>query len=191
MRKIVYYVAITADGFIASRDGSFAVFLHEGPHLADLAALLPETVPGHLREAVGVAGANRRFDAVLMGRRTYQVGLDLGVTSPYPHLQQHVFSRTLTSSPDPAVSVVGGDPLSYVRQLKSAPGRDIWLCGGGQLASAIHAEIDEVILKVNPVLIGAGVPLFAGPVEATRLALLHTRQYANGFVVLHYTRPGM
>ena len=188
MRRVVYYVAVTADGFIAQRDGSFDAFLQDGPHLADLVTLFPETIPGHLRDALGVTGANRRFDAVLMGRRTYQVGLDLGVTSPYPHLRQYVFSRTLSTSPDPAVTVVSSDPLPYAEALKNTPGRDIWLCGGSELALALFPVIDELILKVNPVVIGTGIPLFAGEVDATRLALVHTRQYANGFVLLLYTR---
>jgi dihydrofolate reductase len=187
MRRLVYYIAITADGFIALADGSFGVFLQSGEHMGDLFALLPETVPGHLREAVGVSGPNRRFDTVLMGRRTYQVGLDLGVTSPYPHLRQIVFSRTLSTSPDAAVTLVSGDPLPAVEGLKGEDGRDIWLCGGGELAAAVAPAIDEIILKVNPVVIGAGTPLFARGIEPRRLALVHSRQYANGFALLHYS----
>lgn len=186
MRKLVYYVAVTADGFIARSDGSFDVFLQEGDHLADLIALLPETVPGHLREPLGVTGANRRFDAVLMGRRTYDVGLEFGVTSPYPHLRQYVFSRSLATSPDPAVTVVASDPLDFVQRLKAEEGRDLWLCGGGELAATLAPEIDVLILKVNPVLIGTGIRLFAGSIVSKRLTLTHTRQYANGFVLLEY-----
>jgi dihydrofolate reductase len=186
MRKLVYYVATTADGFIATTDGSFDVFLQRGEHMADLFARLPETVPGHLREAVGVSGPNRRFDTVLMGRRTYQVGLDLGVTSPYPHLRQFVVSRSLTNSPDAAVTLVAGDPLSAVRALKAEAGRDIWLCGGAELAAVLAPVIDELILKVNPVAIGAGIPLFAGRIDPMPLALVHSQHYANGFTLLEY-----
>jgi dihydrofolate reductase len=189
MRELTYYVASTVDGFIADPDGAFDAFLAEGEHLADLFAEFPETVPGHLRDAVGVRGENRAFDAVLMGRGTYDVGLALGVTSPYPHLRQYVFSRSLPASPDPAVTLVAGDAVAAVRSLKREPGRGIWLCGGGDLAAQLLPEIDQLILKVNPVLLGAGIPLFAGGAAgAVPLALPASRVYPNGFVLQRY-RP--
>ena len=84
MRKLIYYVASTIDGFIAHKDGTWGGFLTEGEHFADLFASFPETVPNHLRDALGVHGENKRFDVVLMGRGTYEVGLKMGVTNPYP-----------------------------------------------------------------------------------------------------------
>jgi dihydrofolate reductase len=186
MRKLTYYVACTVDGFIARADGSFDFFLAEGEHLADLFASYPETVPGHLRGALGVRDGNRYFDAVLMGRRTYEVGLRVGVTSPYPHLEQYLFSRTLERSPDAGVTLVSGDPVAFVKGLKEAPGKDIWLCGGGELAAALFPEIDELILKVNPVLLGSGIRLFAGAVEQAELQFADSKTYRNGFVLLRY-----
>jgi len=187
-RRLVYLVAVTIDGFITGANGALDMFLGEGEHLADLFTTFPEMVPGHLRERLNVTGSNRRFDTVLMGRRTYQPALDVGITSPYPHLTQFVWSRSLTTSPDPVVTVFAGDPIRLVQSLKAAPGGDIWLCGGGELAAAAFPEIDELILKVNPVVVGCGTPLFAGAVDPTRFALAHSRQFANGFLLLHFTR---
>ncbi len=186
MRRLTYYVACTVDGFIARADGSFDFFLTEGEHLADLFASFPETVPAHLRDALGVRGANQCFDAVLMGRRTYEVGLKVGVTSPYPHLKQYVVSRSLGRSPDAAVTLVPGDPVAFVRGLKQEPGKDIWLCGGGELATTLFPEIDEIILKVNPVLLGSGIRLFSGAVRQSDLKLADSKVYSNGFVLLRY-----
>jgi dihydrofolate reductase len=187
MRSLTYYVATTADGYIARPDGSHGGFLFDGPHLRDLAQRFPETFPGHLREPLGITAGPARFDAVLMGRRTYEVGLQMGITSPYPHQQQYVFSRTLPASTDPTVAFVSGDPLARVRALKQEPGRDIWLCGGGELAGRLLPEIDELFLKVNPVVFGSGVPLIAGADPAALpLSLLSSHGYANGVVLLHY-----
>lgn len=186
MRALTYYVATTADGFIAGADGSFDAFLPDGPQLADLLADFPETFPGHLRGPLGVTAPNRVFDTVLMGRATYEVGQRAGITSPYPHLRQYLCSTTLTASPDPAVTLVGSDPVALVRGLKQEPGGGLWLCGGGQLAAALFDEIDELILKVNPVVLGAGIPLFARAVPPTRLRPLDRKVYDNGFVRLHF-----
>lgn len=186
MRELKYYVACTVDRFIAREDGSFDFFLAEGEHLADLFNSFPETVPGHLREALGVSGENRVFDAVLMGRRTYEVGLQVGVTSPYPTMKQYLVSRSMKESPDEKVELVSGDAVRFVRELKQGAGKDIWLCGGAELAAALFPEIDELILKVNPVLLGSGIPLFAGAVEQTKLELTDSKVYRNGFMLARY-----
>ena len=186
MRKLVYYVACTVDRFIARSDGSFDFYLTEGQHLTDLVEAFPETVPGHLRTALGVTAENQHFDTVLMGRATYEVGLNEGVTSPYPHMQQHLFSRTLKQTPDPNVELSRTDPVTTVRQLKQQSGKDIWLCGGGELATVLFPEIDKLILKVNPILLGTGIPLFSGIVQETALELSDGKIYSNGFTLLTY-----
>nr|AIT69760.1 deaminase/reductase [uncultured bacterium] len=90
MRELKYYVACTVDRFICREDGSFDFFLAEGEHFKDLIEAFPETFPGHLRNILGISAANKWFDAVLMGRKTYEVGLREGVTSPYPQMKQYL-----------------------------------------------------------------------------------------------------
>src|SRR5512140_2701358 len=133
MRKLVYFVACTADGLIAREDGSFDFFPATGEHLPYILEEYPESIPGHLRDALGVGGENRHFDTVLMGRKTYEVGTSVGITNPYPHLRQYVVSQSMAGSPDSAVSVAAGDPRVLVRELKQEGGLGIWLCGGAAL----------------------------------------------------------
>jgi dihydrofolate reductase len=182
----VYYVAVTLDGFIARRDGSYDGFLFEGPHFRDLVERFPETFPSHLRTRLGIVKEPQRFDTVLMGRATYEVGVREGITSPYAHLRQYVVSSSMATSVDPAVELNSGDPLDLVRRLKLEEGKDIWLCGGSKLAASIAPEIDELILKINPVVIGAGIPLFAGPAGTRSAEMLEHRPYPNGFVLARY-----
>lgn len=186
MSRQVYYVACTIDGFIAREDGSFDWFLTEGEHFADLLEFFPETIPAHLRDALGVMAENRRFDVVLMGRKTYEVGLQVGITSPYPHLRQYIFSDSMTESPDGEVQLVSGNAVAMVKDLKRDVDKDIWLCGGSELATRLFPEIDELILKVNPVLIGSGIPLFSGTVRPTALEVGVNKSYGNGFRLTHY-----
>ena len=188
-RRLVYYVACTVDGFIAYEDGSFDWALFRGEHFTDLIEKFPETFPVHLRQVLGVSQNPRRFDTVLMGRKTYEVGLNAGIASPYEPLRQFVVSRSMPEIPHTAVHFHRGAALDLVRQLKAEEGKDIWLCGGAKLAASVFTEIDELILKINPVVIGSGIPLFDGAVNARATMLTEYKVYANGFVFARYDLP--
>lgn len=171
MRRLAYYVAVTSDGFIAHSDGSVDGFLMEGEHVQDFMDSLSA------------------YDTVLMGRATYDFGRSFGVTNPYPGLRQYVFSRTLRERPDPAITLVARDASSRVRELKAEnTGKDIWLCGGAELAADLFAEelIDDLILKVNPIVFGAGKTLFSRAAKPRSLQLTGNKTYGNGVVVLRY-----
>ncbi|MFF9026822.1 dihydrofolate reductase family protein [Streptomyces iakyrus] len=165
MRKLVYYIAATLDGFIAGPDGADPTgpdgfWPIPGDYVQYLAAEYPETLPDPARKALSVTAEGTHFDTVLEGRRTYEIGLDAGITDAYPHLRHLVFSTTLTESPDPAVELVASDPVAKVRELKQEDGKDLWLIGGGELAGALYTEIDQLIVKLGPLTIGTGIPLF-------------------------------
>ncbi|WP_394836557.1 dihydrofolate reductase family protein [Pendulispora rubella] len=170
MRKLSYYIASTVDGFISHADRSLEGFLMEGDHAQDFFASL------------------QSYDTVLMGRETYDLGRKFGVTNPYPTMEQYVFSRTLKESPDPAVKVVSENVAGLVRELKNRQGKDIWLCGGADVASQLFTEglIDEVIVKVNPVLFGSGKTMFSDQVKLTALELVDKKFFNSGVVVLRY-----
>jgi dihydrofolate reductase len=185
MRKLIYYIAISTDGFIAESDGTVDAFPMQGEHMTDLFADFPETFPAPARAALGITAPNRVFDAVLMGKATYDVGAQQGVMSPYPQLDQYVVSSSMERQPDPAVTLIRDNPAAAVRELKAREGLAIWLCGGGKLASALYDEIDEVIVKINPLLLGAGIPMFAGKVPPTALRLIERKVYPSGYVRMH------
>src|SRR5699024_6157301 len=79
MRKLIYYVAVTLDGYIAAPDGGFDFFPLEGDHGPWIVENYPESVPGHVREHLGLAETPPPlFATVLMGRATPQVAVDDG-----------------------------------------------------------------------------------------------------------------
>jgi dihydrofolate reductase len=189
LRSLAYYVATSIDGYIAGPHGEFDFY----PVSDDLAAHMneeaPETVPTHIRKQTGLDAPNKCFDTVLMGRGAYQPVLDIGLTSPYAHLRQYVFSTTIPEIADPAVELVSGDPLALVRRLKEEDdGLGIWLCGGGKLAGALLPEIDELIVKTYPVVAGSGIPAFDGEFRPTLFKLTAKRTFGNGAVVMRYAR---
>jgi len=197
MRRLVYCIASTLDGFIAGPDGADPT----GPdgfwpiaddYLKHLAAELPEVLPAQARSAFGITGEGTRFDTVLEGRRTYELGLRAGITDAYPHLRHLVFSRTLTQSPDPAVELIATDPVAKVRELKATDGKDIWLLGGSTLAGALYPEIDQLLVKLSPLTLGTGLPLFSPdtPFDPRTWELTEHTVLQSGAAFLTYTRAG-
>ena len=154
MRRLVYFVAVTLDGFIAGPDGgdpSGSDFLPVTPDLVEhLVSTWPETLPGPAREAMGLSGAGTHFDTVVEGRGSYDVGLAAGLLDAYPHLRHLVVSTSLADRDDLPVEVVTGDPVERVRQLKAEDGLDIWLVVGGTLAQALRVLGDKVVEDKKP-----------------------------------------
>ncbi|MEL6105735.1 MAG: dihydrofolate reductase family protein [Planctomycetota bacterium] len=187
MRKLTYLIATSFDGFISRPDGAIEDFDFEGDHVADLLEMYPETMPTHLREHFPVADELKHFDTVLMGRRTYELGLQTGVVSPYRHLRQFVFSSSLPEPPSEELKLVRSGAEEVVRSLKHEDGKGIWLCGGPRLASSLIDWIDELVLKVNPFLMGCGKPIFAEPTTKRPLEFIDRRQYQSGFSLARYS----
>ncbi|KAA9378468.1 dihydrofolate reductase [Microbispora cellulosiformans] len=187
MRKLVYYVGVSIDGYIAGPGGEFDFFPMEDT-LAWIIDEYPETVPSHMRAQMGLEAPNRRFDTVVMGRGTYQPALDAGVTSPYAHLRQYVVSASVPEIGDPQVELVRSDPTGLVRRLKQEEGGDIWLCGGGTLAGALLPEIDELIVKSYPVVAGDGISAFTGAFRPTPFTPARSRSLGSGTTVTWYDR---
>jgi len=190
-RKLKYHVATSLDGFIARDDDSTDCFP------GDLQA---ENVTDYLFSLAS------EYDTVLMGRGTYEIGLKVGVSDPYPQMETYVFSRTLKDSPNPRVHLVHENVADVVRGLKARAGedidwgrvirgaqahahKDIYLCGGGNLARTLFAEglIDEVVIKLNPVLLGSGKPVVSRLPQDIPLELMSTKTYRTGIVLLRYS----
>ncbi|KQP56420.1 dihydrofolate reductase family protein [Agreia sp. Leaf283] len=189
MRKLIYYVAVSIDGYIADRAGGFDAFLVEGDHASVVFGEYADALPAHVHAALTIVPPKTRFDTVIMGWNTLIPALDAGITSPYPHLRQVVASRH-PRDVDPAI-VLTDDPLGTVRELKREEGLDIWLCGGGQLAGALMPEIDHIVLKRNPIVFGSGIPLFGdATTEPRSYALARTRSFESGVVVEEYASRG-
>jgi dihydrofolate reductase len=167
MRRVRYGVGMSLDGFIAdARDGT-------GWMTGD---------PGYDSKPFFAS-----VDAVLVGRRSYEVMLRGGMRS-YPGLRTYVFSRTLKPLEYPEVTVVADDGRAVVADLRAGSGKDIWLCGGGVLfRSLLEADlVDTVELGVSPMLLGQGRPLLPTRAESRRLKLTHHEAFPSGLLVLHY-----
>ncbi|MCS5717748.1 dihydrofolate reductase family protein [Herbiconiux sp. CPCC 205763] len=188
MRELVYYVAVSLDGFIAGPNGEFDSFLAEGDHMDVINERFADTIPTDFADALHIPQSRSMFDTVLMGWNTYAVGLPFGVESPYRHLRQIVFTRGRNATGE-SLEVSRDDPAEVVRRLKQEVGASIWLCGGGALAATLADEIDRLVLKRNPVLFGTGIPLFGErPYRPERFDEVATTAFESGVVLSEYRR---
>lgn len=132
----------------------------------------------------------KTIDTVLMGRKTYEVGLKLseGQSNPYPGMKNYVFSRTLKEIKDKSTELVKEDAAGFVRRLKKQEGKDICVMGGGEFAKTLFEAglIDEIGFNIHPVLLGSGVPLFHEMKHQINLELLECKPFTNGCVLVTY-----
>lgn len=187
MRDLVYYVAVSLDGYIAAPDGSFDAFPAEGDHMPVLLREFADAVPAHVLSAIGAEAPLDRFDTVIQGWNSYAVALAAGIERPYAHLREYVATRSHTDAPEGVTFTA--DALGTVRELKQEQGKDIYLCGGGDLAGVLLPEIDRLVLKRNPVVLGDGIRLF-GHADATtvNVTLERCRSFGSGVIVEEYRR---
>ncbi len=172
MRRIVYSVAMSLDGYIAGPKGN-----------VDWIIMDPDI---DFREIFD------QFDTIVMGRRTFEP-MAKSASSPGPNMfgdmKIFVISRTLQQHDHADVTIVGEDFAGTLTSLKEAPGKDIWLFGGGLLFRSLAEAgfVDAVEVAVIPVLLGEGIPLLPPPAGKTVLKLTSHKVYEkSGIVGLNY-----
>lgn len=189
MRTLTYFIAASVDGFIASPTDDVDFFPLPEEYLTHLKTEYPETLPTPGRQQLGVDDApNKRFDTIVMGRGTFEPAIKAKLASPYAHLRQVIVSSTLSQSDYPEVEICSGDPAARVRELKAEDGLGIYLAGGAKLAGALRDEIDEMIVKIYPIMLGAGVPVINTDFRVTSLRATGVRTFGSGHVILSYVR---
>ena len=176
MRTVTYGGAVSLDGFLAGVDGAID-WLHFSKDVQQV-----------------MTDYWKNVDTVLMGRKTYAVsaGQDPAKVKSgkrkKPAMRTYVFSRTLTSIDQPGIELVAGDAVEFVRKLKRAPGKDICLMGGGELAQSLLAAglVDQIGLNIHPILLGSGIPTFRDTAHRVKLALTESRLLDGGCILANY-----
>lgn len=177
MRQLILNMSVSLDGFVADPDRKLD-WLFGNPD-AELTAATTD--------ALSNAGVHA------MGRATY---LDMATAwpdssapqaAPMNEIPKVVFSQTLTEGSWADTRIANGDLADEVARLKAEPGKEILAHGGVRLAQSLASLrlIDEYRLRIHPVALGKGLPLF---VERQRLTLHDTRRFPSG-VVVHTYRP--
>ncbi|MEP4531472.1 MAG: dihydrofolate reductase family protein [Cyclobacteriaceae bacterium] len=175
MRKVKMYIAISLDGKIADEAGGVG-WLDEIP--------LPEGTD------YGYGDFIKSIDTTIMGNSTYQQVLSFPVEFPYKEQENFVYTKNQELTNDENVTFVSSDFSQHIKSLKQQSGKDIWLIGGGQVNTLVHNLdlVDEYWIFVMPVILGAGIPLFADHPIKTSLQLIHSETYDSGVTFLHYSK---
>ena len=171
MRKVVFGGANSLDNYFARKDGAVDWLLWND----EVGAVIAESW--------------KRFDTMLMGRKTYEVSAKSGMGSGGSGgPKTYVFSRALKEIPGQNVELITQDAAGFVRRLKEQEGKDICLMGGGDFAKTLFEAglIDEIGFNIHPVLLGAGVPVFLPMERQIDLELLECKVFKTGCVLVTY-----
>jgi len=179
-RNLVLQMSISVDAFVAGPEGELDwIFADPDPELTAWTV-----------DSVWQAGVHA------MGSATYREMAAHWPTSTEPYaapmneLPKVVFSKSLTEAPWGETRIVRGDLVEEVGRLKAEPGNPIMAHGGARFARALCAAglVDEYRLRVHPVALGAGLPLFSDLPARQRLELVDAKAYGSG-VAVHIYRP--
>ncbi len=172
VRKIIAYIAVSADGFIA-RPGGGIDWLDDPRFKGDY----------------GMSAFFTSIDTILWGGTTYREALDRGGIEPFGPTGRHVvFTTRPPAERTPRVEFTSEPVRTVAGRLRRAPGKHIWMMGGGKLIGSFldAGEIDEFIIHVIPTFIGEGIPLIAPRHRTVPLVLESVRRFPDGVVRLHY-----
>jgi dihydrofolate reductase len=169
MRRVRYAVAMSLDGYLAGPKGE-ADWITPDPEI-DFHALF------------------KQFDTALIGRRTFEAMASRGGT--LPGMKTFVFSRTLRPSDCPKATLVADQAEAVVADLRSRPGKDIWLFGGGELFRSLAAArlVDTVEVSIIPIMLGEGIPVLPPPAQRVKLKWTSHKVYQTGIIALEYALP--
>lgn len=181
--KTQYYTASSLDGFIATVD-------HSLEWLFQLGDVNETSYPQFIQDVGALAMGSATYEWML--RHVVKPGTASG--SPWPYQQPAwVFShRDLQRLPGANISFVSGDVRPVHAQMSAAAqGKNIWLVGGGELVGQFWDAglLDELIVQVGSVTLGAGQPLLPRQIAFPPLQLTAVRQIGSGFVELRYAVP--
>ena len=181
--KTQYYTATSLDGFIAPAD-------HSLEWLFQLGDVEETSYPEFIAEVGALAMGSSTYEWMLR----HVVGTSETPAGAWPYSQPAwVFShRQLPDVPGADIRFVSGDvqPV-HALMAEAAGGKNVWVVGGGDLVGQFHDAglLDEIIVQIGSVTLGAGKPLLPRLIAFPPLELQSVRQIGSGFAELHYAVP--
>ncbi len=175
MKKVVVYIAMSLDGYIADKDGSVAWLAGDGSDPENMGSY-PQFI--------------ETIDRVILGYKTYeQIATELSPNVwPYAGMTSYVITHRQMEDTE-EVRFISEPIEELIERVKKEDGKNIWICGGGSIINQLHKLnlIDEYAITIIPTILGGGTKLFEQHDVPTKLRLKSTQHY-NGMVDLVYER---
>jgi dihydrofolate reductase len=178
-----YYTACSLDGFIATVD-------HSLEWLFQLADVNETSYPKFILDVGALAMGSSTYEWML--RHIVKPGTEGGAPWPYAQPTWVFTSRVLPPVQGADIRFVQGDVRPVHQQMQAASGgKNIWLVGGGELVGQFYDSglLDELIVQVGSVTLGAGRQLLPRQIAFPPLRLLSVQQFGPGFAELRYEVP--
>ena len=178
-----YYAAASLDGFIATPDDSL-------DWLFSLGDIEETSYPAFIREVGAIAMGSTTYEWML--RHVLEPGASHPGPWPYEQPVWVFTSRTLRPVPGADIRFVRGDVRSvHPEMVAAAGGKNVWICGGGDLVGQFHDHglLDDLFVQVGSVTLGSGKPLLPRAIISPPLRLMSVRAVGTGFAELHYEVP--
>ncbi len=169
-RKLILYIAMSLDGFIAKKDDNL-----------DFLSLVEKP-----NEDYGYAEFTNTIDTVIWGRKTFDKVKSFGLDIPHADKKVYVISKSKQGI-DGHVEY-SNDVVDLVKKLKSEEGKDIYCDGGAEIVTLLlnSALFDRIIISVIPHILGDGIRLFKENNLEQKLSLKKSVSYPSGLVQLCY-----
>ena len=178
-----YYTAATLDGFIAATDDSLE-------WLFPLGDVNETSYPQFIQKVGALAMGSATYEWML--RHVVKPGSEAPGEWPYQQPTWVFSHRELPGVPDADIRFVQGDVHPVHEQMRAAAnGMNLWLVGGGELVGQFYDAglLDEIIVQVGSVTLGAGKPLLPRQITSPSLRLVSVQQFGPGFAELRYEVP--
>ncbi|MGG9971733.1 dihydrofolate reductase family protein [Ferruginibacter sp. SUN002] len=186
MRKIISFMHISLDGFVAGPNGEMdwikidpEIFNHVGKRISEGDISMYGRVTYELMESYWPTAADKPT----------ATKHDIEHSKWYSKVHKVVLSKTMKGADLTNTTIISDHLADSINKVKEKPGTDILLFGSPTATHALIQQnlIDGYWLFVNPIILGQGIPLFTNIKDKIKLTLLTTRQFSSGVTELNYT----